>query len=274
MCLSDVHFAYAKKPVLRGLSLDVARGEMVALLGPNGSGKTTILRLLTGALRAQAGAISIDGRRRQAYSRRALAQRIAVVPQELYVTFDFPVRELVLMGRAPHLPWWREEGPDDRRIAQRAMADTGTEELAERRFWDLSGGERQRVVVAMALAQQPRILLLDEPTHNLDIAHQAAIFDLIRRLNRERGVTVFAAIHDINLAALYCDRLILLREGRVMVEGPPEAVVTEANLRRGYGAAVQVFPHPLSRRPQVALVPAGALPRGEPGSPVTPGISQ
>ena len=256
--LAGVEFAYGRAPVLRGLSLSVAAGECAGLLGPNGSGKSTILRLLSGALQPQAGQVLIGGRPRGASDQRALARRIALVPQGLEVTFDFQVQELVLLGRSPYIHWLRGDTAADRRIAERALAAVGAAALAGRSFRELSGGERQRVVLAMALAQEPEILLLDEPTHNLDIASQTALFDLVQGLNRERGLTVFSAIHSVNLAALYCERLILLREGEVLVDGPPAAVVTEAHLHRAYGATVRVAPHPLSGRPQMVLVPGSA----------------
>ena len=260
LAFEAVEFRYARAPVLRGLSVEVRSGEFVGLLGPNGSGKTTLLRLITGAVRPQRGAVFVDGRPRDAVPRRALARRIALVPQQLEVAFDFTVEELVLLGRAPHVRWLRGETAADRAAARAAIAQTDVVDLAGRLFRSLSGGERQRVVLAMALAQEPRILLLDEPTNNLDIAHQAALFDLVRRLNREAGLTVLAAIHDLNLAALYCDRLLLLHHGVLVADGPPAAVLTEDRLARYYGARARVFPHPVTGRPQVALLPADASP--------------
>lgn len=254
--LEGVHFAYGAEPVLRDLSFSVAAGEMVGLLGPNGSGKTTVLRLLSGAINADSGAVMFEGRRRGSYSRRELARRLAVVPQELQVTFEFRAGDLVLMGRNPHVNWLRGEREHDRQIARRAMADVGVAELSERPFQELSGGEKQRVVLAMALAQEPSVLLLDEPTNNLDISNQTALFDLIRRLNRERGLTVCAVVHDVNLASLYCDRVILLRDGAVLADGTPQDVITPPLLRRCYGADVHVFPHPVTGRPQIALLPS------------------
>ena len=253
--LDGVWFAYDKNPVLRDLTLSVGEGEVVGLLGPNGSGKSTTLRLLTGALEPQRGSVDVWDRARRSYGRRELAQQVALVPQELQVTFDFLAQDLVMMGRAPYVHWLRGEREDDRTMTRRAMAEVGIRDLALRPYRELSGGEKQRVVLAMALAQDAKILLLDEPTHNLDIRHQSGLFDLVRRINQDRGVTVLAVVHDVNLASLYCDRVVLLRDGRVMEEGPPNAVITVDNLRRCYDAEVHVFPHPQTGRPQVALAP-------------------
>lgn len=255
IALIDVTFRYADVPVLRGFSLSVGQGEMVGLLGPNGSGKTTALRLLIGGLSPETGAVCIDGRPRRAAERRTLAKRIAIVPQEVQVTFDFRVEDLVLMGRGPHVNWLRGDTPRDRAIVRAVMHEVGIADLAERPFRQLSGGEKQQVALAMALAQEPEILLLDEPTHNLDIANQVGLFDLVQRLRAERRLTVLAVIHDVNLAALYCDRLILMRDGRVIAEGAPDAVVTPEHLLCCYGAAVESFPHPVTGQPQVALLP-------------------
>jgi iron complex transport system ATP-binding protein len=253
--LEGVWFAYGKNSVLRDLTLSVGEGEVVGLLGPNGCGKSTTLRLLTGALDPQRGSVEVWDRARRSYGRRELAQQVALVPQELQVTFDFLAQDLVMMGRAPYVHWLRGEREDDRAMTRRAMTDVGIRDLAQRPYRELSGGEKQRVVLAMALAQDAKILLLDEPTHNLDIRHQSGLFDLVRRINQDRGVTVLAVVHDINLASLYCDRVVLLRDGRVMEEGPPQEVITVENLRRCYDAEVHVFPHPQTGRPQVALAP-------------------
>ena len=253
--LDGVWFAYDKNPVLRDLTLSVGEGEVVGLLGPNGSGKSTTLRLLTGALEPQRGSVDVWDRARSSYGRRELAQQVALVPQELQVTFDFLAQDLVMMGRAPYVHWLRGEREDDHAMTRRAMAEVGILDLAQRPYRELSGGEKQRVVLAIALAQDATILLLDEPTHNLDIRHQSGLFDLVRRINADRGVTVLAVVHDINLASLYCDRVVLLRDGRVMEEGPPDEVITVDNLRRCYNAEVHVFPHPQTGRPQVALAP-------------------
>ena len=258
LALEAVDFAYPQYPVLHQIDLRIAPGEFVGLLGPNGSGKSTILRLLSGALTAQAGTVVVDGLPRERLGRRARARRLAAVPQEMQITFDFRVRDLVLMGRGPYLRWLGSDTPHDRAVADRAMTETGVQALADRPFRDLSGGEKQRVILAMALAQEPAILLLDEPTTNLDIAHQSAIFDRLNRLNHERGLTILAAIHDINLAALYCDRLVLLDQGHLLADGSPASVITAETLQQAYGTPVQVLTHPHSGRPQIVLLPEDA----------------
>lgn len=258
--LADIRFGYGRTPLLEGLNFALRRGEIAGLLGPNGCGKTTALRLITGALRPRAGSIHIDGRPRRDYGRRDLARRLALVPQELEVAFDFTVEELVLLGRAPHVGWLRGPTARDRDGALQAMRAVGIDALAARSYRQLSGGERQRVSLAMALAQEPRILLLDEPTHNLDLAQQMAFFTVLRRLTAQRGLTVLAVIHDVNLAALTCDRLMMLQGGRLIADGSPATVVTEDNLRRCYGVEALVRPHPAGGRPQVFLTPGGAVP--------------
>jgi iron complex transport system ATP-binding protein len=235
-----VSFAYGTRAVLRDVSLTVERGAMMALAGPNGSGKSTLLALLAGTRRAQQGRVMVDGRAVGSFERRALARLVAVVPQDTTVTFPYTVTEMVLMGRAPHRPPLGLEGARDVAIAERVMAETGILELAARRVTELSGGERQRVIVARALAQEPSILLLDEPTTHLDIRHAIEILDLVATVNRARGVTVVAVLHDLTSAALYFDRIAFLREGAIVVDGPPRTTITAETIRRVFEADVQV----------------------------------
>ena len=228
---------------LHGVSVDVPRGSLVGILGPNGSGKTTLLRLLGGILAPGSGRISIDGRDVSRLPRRDLAREIAVVPQETRLSFDYSVLEVVLMGRYPHLGAFELEGRRDLEIARQAMAATGTLDLEERSFPTLSGGEKQRVVIASALAQSARLMLLDEPTAALDPGYQIEIAALLRRLNAERGVTMAVATHDLNLAAGLCERLILLREGRVLAAGPTDQVLTRETIRALYDVDADVHFH-------------------------------
>jgi len=251
----DLAFSYYDGPVIDGVSLTLRPGEMVGLLGPNGSGKTTLLRLLSGVLRPAQGRVTLDGADLQRLSRRQVAQRVAVVLQELHVPFGFSAREMVAMGRAPYLGFLAGEGVADRRAVERAMAVTHTTYLAERPYNELSGGEQQRVRLAMALAQEPRILLLDEPTVHLDLNHQVEVLELVRQRNREADLTVLAAMHDLNLAALYFDRLVLLQAGRVTLEGSPTVVLSEANIARVFGARVRVGRHPTTDAPHVMVLP-------------------
>jgi iron complex transport system ATP-binding protein len=235
-----VSFAYGARPVLRDVSLAVSRGAMLALAGPNGSGKSTLLALLAGTRRAGYGAVAVHGRAIADYQRRALARLVAVVPQDTTVTFPYTVTEMVLMGRAPHRPPLGLEGPRDVAIAEQAMHETGILHLAARRVNELSGGERQRVVVARALAQEPAILLLDEPTTHLDIRHAIEILDLVAAVNRSRGVTVVAVLHDLTSAALYFERIAFLRDGALVADGRPREIITTATVRAVFDADVRI----------------------------------
>ncbi|PYR50534.1 MAG: hypothetical protein DMF89_08770 [Acidobacteria bacterium] len=236
----DVSFSYARRKataprVLDRVSLDIDRGSIVGLLGPNGSGKTTLLRVLAGILPPLAGRVLIDERPIERLTRRDLARRIAVVPQETHTTFDFTVIDMVLMGRYPHLGAFALEDARDQEIAREALAATGTAALEARAFASLSGGEKQRVVIASALAQASEMLLLDEPTAALDLAYQFEIAALLRHLNAGRGSTMVVSTHDLNFAAAVCDRLVLLKDGRVIGEGSIEETLTAASIQVLYG---------------------------------------
>jgi iron complex transport system ATP-binding protein len=235
-----VSFAYGTRPVLRDVTLAVPRGAMLALAGPNGSGKSTLLALLAGTRRTRQGMVTVDGRPIAEYERRALARLVAVVPQDTTVTFPYTVAEMVLMGRAPHRPPLGLEGPRDVAIAEQVMTETGILHLAARRVHELSGGERQRVVVARALAQEPTILLLDEPTTHLDIRHAVEILDLVAAVNRARGVTVVAVLHDLTSAALYFERIAFLRDGALVADGAPRDTITTATVRAVFDADVRI----------------------------------
>jgi iron complex transport system ATP-binding protein len=241
----ELGFGYdAAHPVLEGINLEVARGAVVGVLGPNGSGKTTLLRMLSGTRRPTSGQVHLDGQPLTGYSRRALARRVAVVPQETQLAFDYTVMEMVLMGRHPHLGVFQVEGPTDVAIAREALAATGMAQLEDRDFATLSGGEKQRVIIAAALAQATDVLLLDEPTSSLDLGAQLEIAQLLADLNRTRGVTIVVSTHDLHLAAGICRDLILLRNGRIVAAGPIEDVLTGAHLRALYGVEADVRRHP------------------------------
>jgi iron complex transport system ATP-binding protein len=229
---------------LRDVTLDVARGSFTGLLGPNGCGKTTLLKLLGGVLRPHRGRVTLDGEPLGSIPRRRLARRIAVVPQETHPTFDYSVLEMVLMGRHPHLGAFAIEGPADLAIAREALAATGTAHLEHRAYMTLSGGEKQRVVIAAALAQAGDLLLLDEPTASLDLGYQLEVASLVARLNRERGVTLVLATHDLNLAASLCSELVLVRGGRVLARGPTGDVLNRDTVRRLYDVDADVRFHP------------------------------
>ena len=241
--LTDVHAGYSlpsgdERPVLRGISLAMAPGELTALVGPNGSGKTTLLRVLTGALRPWRGTVSFDGRPIDAWRRDALARRVAVLPQHLELPAGFRVAELVEMGRTPHATSLFGSTAEDEAAVTRALADADALELAHRSADELSGGERQRVLVAMALAQEPQLLLLDEPTLHLDLAHQVSLLTAIRRLRARRGLTVLAVLHDLNLAAEFAPRIAVLHDGALAADGDPSRVLTPGLVERVFGVRV------------------------------------
>jgi iron complex transport system ATP-binding protein len=237
--LRDVAFAYGRRTVIDGVSLAVEPGGIFGVIGPNGSGKSTLLRLMGGVARPRRGAVFIDGRPLSSYVQTMLARRVAAVAQDPVIDFPFSVTEVVLMGRAPHLGGSLFESDRDVEAARAAMARTGVLHLAERSVHELSGGERQRVILARALAQQTPILLLDEPTTFLDLRHQLEFYDLLCEL-RDEGFTIVTALHDLGLAASYCQRLALLDAGRLAAVGTPEAVLTEASIRQVYGVQVEV----------------------------------
>ncbi len=253
----DVHglkVAYDSIPVLDGTEFCVNRGDLVALLGANGAGKSTLLRCISRVLRPAGGQILLDGQELNRLSSRESARLMAVVPQETASDFDFTVEDIVMMGRFPYLTRFRKEGRHDREVVRRSMEMTGVTHLAERSIAQLSGGEKQRVVMARAVAQQPEVLLLDEPTANLDIGYQSMLLELASRLNREEGVTVMAAIHDINLSVHHFNRFILLAGGRVLAAGRADEVITAENIRKSYGVPATTFRHPLHGVLQVSVV--------------------
>ncbi|MCG6537416.1 MAG: ABC transporter ATP-binding protein [Syntrophales bacterium LBB04] len=238
--VNNVWFRYGIEWVLEDVSFSVGEGEFFGIIGPNGSGKTTLLRIIDGILKPNEGSVAIDGAGTAGMKRSDLARVIAVVPQETQYVFPFTAGEIVMMGRSPHLGLLSFEGAKDFGIVEKAMRATDTLPLADRNFDELSGGERQRVIIARALAQEPKVILLDEPTAHLDLRHQIALTALMRSLCRERNVTAIAVTHDINLASLFCDRLMFLDDGKVRALGPPREVVTETVLREVYGVPVQV----------------------------------
>ncbi len=250
---ADAWFGYDERtPVVRGVSLDVPADGFVGILGPNGSGKTTLLRLLAGTRQPQRGRVTLDGSPLSRLSRTALARRMAVVPQETQLAFDYTVLEVAMMGRYPHLGAFEIEGPADLSIVEEALDATGTRDFKDRLFATLSGGEKQRVVIAAALAQvysaRPGILLLDEPTASLDLGYQLEVATLLRRLHDQRGVAVVVSTHDLNLAASLCRTLVLMRDGSVVAAGATEDVLTRENVRRLYGVDADVMDHPSGHR--------------------------
>jgi iron complex transport system ATP-binding protein len=257
MILDLLHISagYPDRLVLRDLSLQARGGEVLGVIGANGAGKTTLLRAIGGTLQLRAGSVRLGNLDLGRLDARGRAQKVAVVPQGARLPEAFSVAEVVLLGRTPYLSLLGRESDEDRRIAQQAMAQTDTLQLAERRIGELSGGEQQRVLVARALAQQPQVLLLDEATAHLDLKHQSEILGLARKMARERSLIVIAALHDLNLAALFADRLALLRDGKLLALDEPATVLTPSLLKQAYDIPVIVGRHPIHHTPLVALAP-------------------
>lgn len=259
---SDICLRYGDKTILDRVTIQVNTGDFFVIVGPNGAGKTSFLKVLMGNVRPTGGSFEIMGRPHTTYSRRQLAQIISIVPQHVPLDFPFTVAETILMGRSPHLSLWELEQRRDVEIAEQAMKFTDVTHLAGRRLDRLSGGELQRVIIARAICQQPRIILLDEPTASLDPLHQMKIMDLMERLREEHGVTVVMISHDLNLASLYGDRLLLMKDGAVQKEGKPKEVLFESELEKAFSCKMLVDKNPVSRRPRINLVPEKFMDRG------------
>jgi len=251
--MQNVWLGYGRNVVVKDVTFQVMPGEMVGLIGPNGCGKSTIIRALTRIISPYSGRILLDGEDVSQIPRRDLARLFGVVPQMPLLPSAFTAFEIVLMGRNPHLGLFQYEGPRELAIAWRAMEMTATHSLAERRVSELSGGEIQCLLIARVLAQETKAILLDEPTANLDIGRQVEILDLIKNLCVEKNLTVLAALHDLNLASQYCDRLVLINNGRVHAEGTPGEVITPQNIKEVYGAEHCVYTHPINGLPTVLL---------------------
>jgi iron complex transport system ATP-binding protein len=249
-----IHFSYAEKPVMEDISFSIDKAEMVAIIGPNGSGKTTLLKNINGTLFPDAGSLLIDGKETSRWSRKDIARKVAIVPQETAVVFPFFAEEIVLMGRFPHLSNYRFEDKKDYRIVHEAMEKTDTLDFAARRFDELSAGERQRVLIARALAQEPKVLLLDESTVFLDLKHQAQFLTLLRQLNKAQDLTVIFVTHDINLAAQHADRIILLHSGKFYAIGKPADVITAANIKEVYDVDSLIDQNPQNGLPRMTLL--------------------
>jgi len=238
--LHGLSAAYGARPILRNVSLSVAGGEVLALAGPNGAGKSTLIRVVSGVLAAAAGEVRLDGLDLLRLPPSQLARRVAVVPQMIHLPEAYTVGEIVLMGRTPHLKRWAGEGRHDCEVAWAAMCATRVDDLSDRRVGELSGGEQQRVVLARALAQEPQVLLLDEPTAHLDLKHQVGVLELVRALAQERNLAVLMTLHDLNQASLYADRIALLQQGEIVAQGTASEVFTSELLSRVYGVPVSV----------------------------------
>jgi iron complex transport system ATP-binding protein len=260
--LNNVSLGYNRRAILQNVSMKAGPGQILGLVGPNGSGKSTLIKGMTRVIDLFSGHILIDTRDIKTINRDELARLVATVPQSPALPGAFTAFEVVLMGRTPHLGLLRYEGGKDLAVAWQAMEATHTQSFAERRVSELSGGERQRLVIARALTQQPKAMLLDEPTANLDINHQVEILNLVKSLCLEQSLTVIIALHDLNLAAQYCDWMVMLNGGKVYAQGTPLDILTAPNIKRVYGADVCVYPHPVNKLP-TTLITAGGI--HEPG---------
>lgn len=253
LTLKHVGFRYTDHWALKDIQLDISPGEILGVLGPNGSGKSTLLKIMGGMLRPQEGQTRLHHHSLSQLKRSEIARIIAFVSQENHFQFDFSALEVVLMGRFPHLRRLQFEDKGDLEAAYRGMESTHSLELADRSIHELSGGERQRVIIARALAQEPEVILMDEPTSFLDLKFKREIFQLISRLSKDKGLSIVVVSHDIDLAAQYCHRLMLLSEGSVYCIGSPDEVITRANIGTVYDCPVLVDRNPATGRPRVSL---------------------
>jgi iron complex transport system ATP-binding protein len=255
IALVNAGFKYGRQVILHDINLQTSAGEFLGVIGPNGCGKSTLLKCMCGLLRPYRGRVVLNGLDLAENNHGYTARNIALVPQNVALPPLFTVMDIVLMGRTPHLKLLQYEGKLDISIAIDAMEATQTLQLADKRVNELSGGEKQRVLIARALAQQAGILLLDEPTANLDINFQAEILNFVRQLCRDKGLSVVSALHDLNLASQYCDRIIMLKDGKICRQGNPWEALDTAAIRDIYGVDVSVYPHPVNSLPTALVTP-------------------
>ncbi|MCK5563929.1 MAG: ABC transporter ATP-binding protein [Planctomycetes bacterium] len=253
LSIKNISAGYDKKVVLSDVNMDIDKGDFVGLIGPNGSGKTTLLRVISKVLAPYKGHVLLDGEDVAKIARNKLARTMAFLTQEISLNLPFTVRQMTLMGRFPYLSQSGKESDIDIAIAADAMELADVSHLGERFITEVSGGERQRALIAMCLAQQPEILLLDEPTNHLDVGHQLAVLDLIRKLNRRTNMTVVAVFHDLNLASEYCDKVMVLDDGKVATFGTPQEVLTSEMILKVYRAKVLTQINPISQKPHIVI---------------------
>ena len=253
--VNNLSYAYGSQRVLQDLCFSIPQGQIFTIIGPNGAGKTTLIKLMAGIIKRQSGRIDVLQKSIGSYSQKKLAQVLAYVPQGLPVGFPFTTEETVLLGRAPHQKVLGLASEDDLEIVRQTMTFTEVDHLAKRKLDQLSGGEQQRVLIARALCQQPQVILLDEPTASLDLSHQIRIMDLMEKLKAEKGVTVVMVSHDVNLAAMYGDQVLLLKAGEIVCMGTPHAVLNFKTLEDTYNCKLLVDHSPLGNLPRVTLVP-------------------
>ncbi len=257
--IKNLTYSYENRAVLENISISIEKGSFFIIIGPNGSGKTTLLKLIAGIQKPAKGQINILGQPLAHFTRKSLAQTVAMVAQMAAMEFPFTVEEMVLMGRSPHKGMLGLDNRSDMEIARQSMTFTEVEHLARRKLYQLSGGEQQRVFIARAICQEPEIILLDEPTAALDLGHQVKVMDLMERLQLEKGVTIVMVSHDVNLAAIYGNSLMLLKEGKIVSIGSPVKVLTYESLEKAYGCTLIVDKSPLGQFPRITLVPQRCL---------------
>jgi iron complex transport system ATP-binding protein len=251
--IKSLSFAYSEEVVVNEVSFSISDGEFVGIIGPNGAGKSTLLKLMDGILHPKMGKIQLKEKLLDEYSRKQLAKMIGFVPQNFTTAFSYSVNDVVLMGRYPHLSAFSSESAEDYKIVEKSMKSTDVWQFKQRQFGNLSGGEKQRVVLASALAQEPQILLLDEPTSSLDIKYQYQFYNILQELQQSSGLTIVVVTHDINLAARYCRRLILLKNGKLVDDGTPEKVITKEIMESVYEVEVEILSHPQDGKPLLTL---------------------
>lgn len=257
--INQLTVAYYENQVLNQVTFQVKPGEFFIIIGPNGSGKSTLLRSMAGLVRPASGTVLLDGQPIQNYRRKSLARKIALVPQNMEVDFPFTCGQVVMMGRSPHQGLLGVERETDNQIVKAALDYSELTHLSDRKMSQLSGGERQRVFIAKAICQEPEAMFLDEPTAALDLAHQTRTMDMMARLKDEKKMTIVMVSHDINLAALYADTIMLLKNGEVLKMGPPDDVLTYSTLEKAYDCAILVDQNPLKPTPRITLVPESYL---------------
>lgn len=249
--VEGLDFSYGNKSILKNINLSIKTGSFVSIIGPNGSGKSTFLRNLSRYLKPQKGVIMLGDDDIRKLSQKEISKRISVVPQNILMEFDYKVKDIVLMGRYPYVKRLKGETAEDIKIAERAMKYTNTLEFSNRHFSELSGGEKQRVILAQALAQQPRVLLMDEPISHLDLQYQVEILDLVKKMTLEEGLTSIAVLHDLNMASTYSDYIIMMKEGKVFCKGEPEKVLTVENIARTFNTNVSISKNPITGKPYI-----------------------
>jgi iron complex transport system ATP-binding protein len=255
LAINNLQFSYTDTVTIEDITLNVQKGEFIGIIGPNGCGKSTILKNIYRALAPDAGSIILDGENIFRMRHRETALKLAVVGQENEVPFDFLVEEIVAMGRSPHKKLFDPDTAEDAFIVRHALEHLGMADMAKRSYKNLSGGEKQRVLIARVIAQESDFLILDEPTNHLDVSYQIQILDFVKRRSAEVGVTVLAAIHDLNMATLYCDRLYVMKEGRVVFSGTPEETLTPERIFSIYGVRCDTAVHPVTGKIVITYIP-------------------